>query len=530
MIRQFKKIRAGWMGMTLFMVGCHRGNVDATPPAESGSSSDPVRPPAVANQFYPGQPAKLRRAVADALHGAESVVPGGQPVAILVPHAGYVYSAGVAAYGYRAVAGLRITDVVLIGNSHHFPLRKGAVYARGSFLTPLGSVPVNAGLADAILKETTQLEVNDAPHGPEHSLEVQLPFLQELFPGVRIVPILLGSFPSRQCQDIGAGIGRAIRNSGLAETTLIVNSTDMSHYPTGADADRVDREALQALESFDEATLARVIEKSMGAGIPNLQCVFCGEESVYATLAAARTLGADTVKVLHYAHSGDVSGDRTRVVGYGAAVFLKSGAGQLPPGNEKPAAKSGKTPSKPFAVSATNQTFLLNVARESIAYYLDQGQKKTFTTRDPELLAPGAVFVTLTQRGQLRGCIGVLEARASLLETVTDFAVAAAVEDNRFPPVTANELSGLRIEISVLSPMERVSSADVIRSGVHGVLVRRGRHQGLFLPQVWEHFSSKEDFMDELCRQKAHLPARAWQDPDTELYTFTVFAFEEPVK
>jgi AmmeMemoRadiSam system protein A len=114
-----------------------------------------------------------------------------------------------------------------------------------------------------------------------------------------------------------------------------------------------------------------------------------------------------------------------------------------------------------------------------------------------------------------------------LLETVADFAVAAAVEDNRFSPVTARELPGLRIEISVLSPMERVPNADSIQPKVHGVLVRRGRHQGLFLPQVWEHFSSKEDFMDELCRQKAHLPARAWQDPDTELYTFTVFAFEE---
>jgi AmmeMemoRadiSam system protein A len=113
---------------------------------------------------------------------------------------------------------------------------------------------------------------------------------------------------------------------------------------------------------------------------------------------------------------------------------------------------------------------------------------------------------------------------------VADFAVAAAVEDSRFQPVTARELPGLRIEISVLSPMERVPNADSIQPQVHGVLVRRGRHQGLFLPQVWEHFDRKEDFMDELCRQKAHLEARAWQDPATELYTFTVFAFEEPAK
>jgi AmmeMemoRadiSam system protein B/AmmeMemoRadiSam system protein A len=527
MIEQFKKIRAGWMGMTLFMVGCHRGTVDATPSAAAAANEGPVRPPAVAGQFYPGPADALRRAVTEALRQAEEVVPAGQPVAILTPHAGYVYSAGVAAYGYRAVAGRRITDVVLIGNSHHFPLRKGAVYARGAFRTPLGSVPVNAALADAIIKESSQLEINDEPHAPEHSLEVQLPFLQELFPGVHIVPILLGSMPSTQCRAIGEGIGRAIQKSGHAETTLIVNSSDMSHYPRGDDAERVDRGALQALESFDEKTLAMAIEKSMDAGIPNLHCVLCGEESVFATMAAARILGADTVKILHYANSGDIVGDRDRVVGYGTAVYLKDG--KALPASKKAKARTSapESSAKPFAVSASNQIFLLNVARESIAYYLDKGQKKTFVTRDSELLTPAAVFVTLTQKGELRGCIGVLEARASLLETVADFAVAAAVEDNRFSPVTARELPGLRIEISVLSPMERVPNADSIQPKVHGVLVRRGRHQGLFLPQVWEHFSSKEDFMDELCRQKAHLPARAWQDPDTELYTFTVFAFEE---
>ena len=425
------------------------------------------------------------------------------------------------------MAGRTITDVVLIGNSHHVPLRKGAVYARGAFATPLGRVPVNAPLADAILKETAGLETNDVPHGPEHSLEVQLPFLQELFPHVRMVPILLGSFPGEQCRLIGEGIGRAIQNSGRAETTLIVNSSDMSHYPAGADADRVDREALQALESFEPAVLGKAIAKSMGAGIRNLHCVFCGEESVYVTMAAARTLGADTVKVLHYAHSGEVSGDQNRVVGYGSAVFLKTVQGRAAPKKKEAKVNTAEASPKPFAVSATNQEVLLKVARESIAYFLAHGQKKTVETRDPELLAPAAVFVTLTQRGQLRGCIGVLEPRASLLETVADFAVAAAVEDTRFAPVSAKELPGLRIEISVLSPMERVPNADAIRPNEHGVVVRRGRHQGLFLPQVWEHFKRKEDFLDELCRQKAHLDARAWQDPGTELLVFTVFAFEE---
>ncbi len=528
----FKNLRAGWMGMTLFVAGCQRGGGEGSAPVPPVSSDGPIRPPAVANQFYPGQPEALRRAVRKALREAEgAAVPGGTPVAILVPHAGYVYSAGVAAFSYQAVAGRRITDAILIGNSHHVRLRRGAVYARGGFATPLGTVPVNAELAAALLKETDRLADQPAPHEPEHSLEVQLPFLQELFPGIRIVPILLSAFPMEDCRAIGEAIARAVHASGRAETTLIVNSTDMSHYPSGVDADRVDRQALKALEAFDADRLAGEIAASMQSGIPNLHCVFCGEESLYATMAAARALGADRARVLHYAHSGDISGDRSRVVGYGAAAFVRTGEGAEPRGAAARASDGmggSQGEAAPFSVSVSHQAVLLRVARESIASHLATGRREAVRTRDPELLKPAAVFVTLTRAGQLRGCIGVLEARAPLVETVADFAVAAAVEDGRFPPVTAAELPGLRIEISVLSPMTRVASAEAIEPGRHGVLVRRGRRQGLFLPQVWEHFRRKEDFLDELCRQKAHLDARAWQDPETELRVFTVFAFEEP--
>lgn len=181
-----------------------------------------------------------------------------------------------------------------------------------------------------------------------------------------------------------------------------------------------------------------------------------------------------------------------------------------------------------FSVSEKHQKELLRIARESIEYFLKNGKQKTFQATDAELLAPGAVFVTLTQNGQLRGCIGTLEPRSALFQAVADFAVAAAVSDNRFNQLTLKELPATHIEISVLSPMERAKSPDEIKQNVHGVVVRRGGRSGLFLPQVWEHFSTKEGFMDELCRQKAHLPANAWKDPGTELLIFTVFAFEEP--
>lgn len=205
-----------------------------------------------------------------------------------------------------------------------------------------------------------------------------------------------------------------------------------------------------------------------------------------------------------------------------SAAGAKPGEGAV---NMKGEQDSGVT--NAFSVSKNGQEQLLKIARQSIESYLKDRREKSFDVTDPELTAPGAVFVTLTQRGQLRGCIGTTEPREPLFRAVAGLAVAAAVSDNRFQPLDPAELGVTHIEISVLSPMRRVKDASEVRQGEHGVVVRRGRQGGLFLPQVWEHFGTKEAFLDELCRQKAHLPASAWKDPSTELYVFTVFAFEE---
>lgn len=180
-----------------------------------------------------------------------------------------------------------------------------------------------------------------------------------------------------------------------------------------------------------------------------------------------------------------------------------------------------------FSVSETHQKELLGIARQAIECHLKNGKEMVFETKAEEMKTPAAVFVTLTQKGQLRGCIGTLEPRSPLFKAVAEYAIAAAVSDGRFSPLTLKELPATHIEISVLSPMERVKSAEDIKQNIHGVVVRRGFNSGLFLPQVWEHFSTKADFLDELCRQKAHLPADAWKDSKTELLVFTVFAFEE---
>jgi AmmeMemoRadiSam system protein A len=204
-------------------------------------------------------------------------------------------------------------------------------------------------------------------------------------------------------------------------------------------------------------------------------------------------------------------------VGYSAVAFYKKG-GQ---------STEVKTKMGEFKVSEKNQKELLKIARSSIEYYLKTGKPVELSSKDKEMLVPAAVFVTLTENKRLRGCIGTTIAQLPLYQAVSQLAVAAAVDDTRFSPVGAGELKDIHIEISVLSPLEKIKSADEIKPNYNGVVVKKGFRSGLFLPQVWEQLPDKENFMDELCYEKAGLDPKAWKDKDTQLFTFTVFAFEE---
>ena len=282
-----------------------------------------IRKPAVAGQFYPQDPKELTKTIKDALANVPDSGVQGTPVAFLVPHAGYVFSAQTAAYSYHELSLHRIKNVILIGNSHNFPLECGAVFPEGHFKTPVGTVEINRELAGKIIKNSALFEANIAPHIPEHSLEVQIPFLQTVLKDFRIVPILLGSFSMAQCRDAGEAIAKAVLELGIADKTVIVISSDMSHYPAEQAARSADQEALKALEKFDPLLLQKTINGLMTRGIAELHCVYCGEESVYTGMYASKALGAKTVKVLNYSNSAKVSGDPSRVVGYGAAAFLK---------------------------------------------------------------------------------------------------------------------------------------------------------------------------------------------------------------
>jgi AmmeMemoRadiSam system protein A len=235
----------------------------------------------------------------------------------------------------------------------------------------------------------------------------------------------------------------------------------------------------------------------------------CGYAAMLIGAAACVELGADDFQLVKYTHSGKVSGDEAKVVGYGAGLFTKDGnlaARQLSPELQKE---------------------LLALARGSIVSRLKKKNTEPPLSPYIELNQPAAVFVTLEKDGALRGCIGTMTPRQLLSDAVAAFAAASAFEDPRFGPLSAGELSSVKIEISVLSPLRRVGSWQDVIEGKHGVYVQKGRSSGTYLPQVWEHFKSREEFLTSLCLEKAGLDANAWKEKSTVLYVYTVDSFKE---
>ncbi len=482
------------------------------------------RQPSVAGQFYPAQPPELKTTIKSYFDKIKDLPqPEGTLLGLISPHAGYIFSGQVAAYSYKFLSQYKFDNpiIILIGQSHYFHLSNAVLYSKDSFLTPLGEVKIEKKFIDILLEKKELFSDQETPHLPEHSLEVQIPFLQYVYSNnFTIVPILVSRFDYEKSYRIASIIAETIKNYSTKRKIIIVCSTDMSHYPKYDDAVKIDSQAIELLKKYDPKKYFEELPKLERTKIANLHCVFCGDTAVGITLIATKLLGGDKVLVLKYANSGDVElyGDKSRVVGYVSAAFVKSVS-------TKEGQKSMKETE--FKISLENQKILLSLARKTIEEYLKTGKVLEYKTDNKELLTPSAVFVTLTKKGELRGCIGTTFPQYPLYQAVINMAIAAATEDPRFPPVTLDELKDIKIEISILSPLKRVFSHKDIKEKVHGVVVRREGRSGLFLPQVWEQLPKKEEFLSQLCWGKAGLPPNAWQDPKTELYVFTVFAFEE---
>jgi AmmeMemoRadiSam system protein B/AmmeMemoRadiSam system protein A len=482
--------------------------------------------------WFPGDPEQLAVMVdsylADAEKDAEKIE--GEPIALIVPHAGYIYSGWVAAYAYRQIEGLEYDTVVVIGDTHAgrgtSPI---AVWAQGAYETPLGAVPVDEEMAAALLAADSRILFDRAGHESEHPVENQIPFLQRVLSSdFKVVPIVLHDDSLEVAEVLGQALVEALAN----RKALIVASTDLAHWPAYDDARASDAAMLAAIETLDPQALLDADREWMGKGIPDLATTMCSKGSVLTAMLAAPQLGANQVTVLKYANSGDVPvGERDRVVGYGAAMFWRGEGNRSAERSRQSPTSFVPAPPGPLAeaipLTAEDKEELLAMARQTIAHFLETGAFPHVTVTQTGLLQERGAFVTLKKRGELRGCIGHLIGDRPLYLVVQSVAVSAAVADQRFPPVTGEELSDLEIEISVLSPLKQVENVDQIQVGLHGVIIRRSLNQAVYLPQVAaEQGWGREEMLENLCL-KASLSEDAWKKEGTRFYVFTAEVFGE---
>jgi hypothetical protein len=475
-----------------------------------------TRPAAVAGRFYPGRAGELTDAV-DWCVKAAQVEPGATaPKVLLVPHAGYVYSGPIAGSAYAALApwAHRIRRVVLLGPTHRVATPGLAAPRASHFETPLGPVPVDqAALAE--LDDLPQVRVSDAVHAEEHSLEVQLPFLQRLLGSFALVPLAVGRASANEVAEV-------LERLWGGDETLVVISSDLSHYLPYAQA-----------RACDAATIERVLQ--LDPDLDHQEA--CGATPLAGALVAARRHGL-AARLLDLRNSGDTAGDRDRVVGYAAVAFeprvgsTQRGGDEATTDDDVGPGSDGQAIAQAIGQAGGDAALgpaLLARARNAIASAL--GLATSPEPSHPALGQPGATFVTLRRGGALRGCIGTLRAERELHADVRRHAMAAAFEDPRFPPLVREEFEQLRIEVSVLGeaePLQVASEAEArraLRRGVDGLILEWRGRRATFLPQVWEQLPQAAAFLNAL-KLKAGLPPDFWAE-DLRLARYEVRKFAE---
>jgi hypothetical protein len=447
-----------------------------------------VRPAAVAGAFYPGNPKELDATVQYHLSQVEpSDAPA--PKAIIAPHAGYIYSGPVAAAAYARIRPARdvIKRVVLLGPCHRVAVRGLALSGADAFATPLGEVAVDKN-AVAAIKALPQVEVFDATHQEEHSLEVHLPFLQVILGAFSLVPLVVGEADAEKVAEV-------IERLWGGPETLIVISTDLSHFQDYEAARRRDRATCRAIEAMDGASIGR--EDA------------CGRIPMRGLLALAKRR-AMTVTTVDLRNSGDTAGPRDRVVGYGAWVFDEAATKKI----EADAFAQGTR-----ALLKAHGATLMGIAAASIEHGLahDGPLRLDPDAYAPELRRNGACFITLKRGGKLRGCIGSTLAHQALAVDAAENGYAAAFRDHRFKGLKKAEVEGLELSISVLSQpwaMTVADEADLVthlRPGIDGLIIRDKGKRAVFLPTVWEGLPQPRTFLHRL-KLKAGFAADHWSE------------------
>jgi len=471
------------------------------------------RQPAVAGSFYPSDAAGLKKMISGFKASAKPDQTGGLVRAIVVPHAGYVFSGGVAASGYNQLnPDQAYKRVFILASSHRFSFGKASVFTQGDYLTPLGRVPVDTGTAKELIANSNAFTDYPEAHISEHSIEVQLPFLQStLKQPFKIVPIILGTQVPAVCEDIADAL-----KPYFTSENLFVVSADFSHYPTYEDAIKVDSITAKAFCSNSPEEFIKAIRGNEKLRIPELATSMCAWPSGLTLLYLTRGNSTLSFTGIDYKNSGDIKpyGDKASVVGYHAICISES-------------IQAG------FGLTDADRKELISIARSTIDSYI---RTRTIPPLNPggyseNLKVKAGAFVTLKIDGSLRGCIGSFEPDIPLCKVVQEMAIASSTQDNRFQPVKEQELKSIHIEISVLTPMRKIKNISEIQLGKHGIYIKKGFSGGTFLPQVaTETGWTLEEFLGHCARDKAGIGWTGWKDADIYIYEALIFEEDVPKK
>jgi hypothetical protein len=430
-----------------------------------------IRNPVVSGQFYPASPSQLK-AILETMVDEKAV--NENIIGLVSPHAGYVYSGLVAG---AVISRIKFKDTfIIMGPSHTGMGKPFSIMTQGAWRTPLGEVEIDSELGKKLLATSSHLEEDHVAHQYEHSIEVQLPFLQYFKPDIKLVPIVLGYASGATYKEIGKDIARAIKE--LNKEVVIIASSDMTHYEPQESAQRKDNKAIEAILDLNEDELLKRVAE--------LNITMCGYAPTVSLISAAKELGATEAELVRYQTSGDTTGDYTAVVGY-AGIILK----KVHP--------------------------LVSLAKRTVESYVNEGKIPEPGKLTPEMKEGAGVFVSIHKLGALRGCIGTFEpALKNIAEETIANAISSATRDPRFPPIAPDELAELHYSVDVLTEPEPVASQDQLDPKKYGIIVEAGWRRGLLLPDL-EGVDSV-DYQIDICRQKAGISP----DEPIKLYRFEV--------
>ncbi len=477
------------------------------------SMTTTTRQAQVAGQFYPAQTEQLQATVSAYLaSAAETESPSSlknqSPRIVIAPHAGYPYSGAVAAQAIARLDPQQTSRVFLLGSSHHHHLTQVSLANQDNWQTPLGKVELDQFVIKQ-LSTKDNWEINNQAHDREHSLEVELPLLQEQLSQFKLVPMLVGQLQPAQLPDITKDLATV-----FDENSVLVISSDLSHYPDYELAQEVDQELLAAIVDQDLGRFTELAAQTKPG--QNLQTRACGQQAIEIGLLLADIIGAHQTQLYQYQNSGDVTGDHSQVVGYGAVGFYDT----------KRDVVSSKDQNSNLGSDFAQQA--VEWAKQCLVAAVNDQPPATMDFSDSRFQEQLGVFVTLHQQQQLRGCMGLIESDLPLWQGVKKMAKAAALEDPRFPKVASSELDDIEIEVSVLTKPKLINDPDTIQVGKDGVIISHSGRRGVFLPQVaTEQDYNREQFLNNLCSHKLGLDQSCWRDPAAKIYTFQADVYSE---